>query len=66
MAEENVGAELFELVEADLGYAHISDGIDELPPEKVFNIARGSLKHLDIAAKKIRHFLKKHGQEDYK
>lgn len=61
--EKSVGHELFELVEEDLGYAHISDAIEELPPERVFDIARGSLRSCESAAKKIRRFLKKHGQE---
>lgn len=64
MAEkETLGGELFLLVESDIGHAHISDGIEHLPDDRIFNIARGSLKHLESAAKKIRKFLKKHGQE---
>jgi hypothetical protein len=62
-AEKTKGGELFRLVEADLGFAHISDAIDDLPDERVFDIARGSLKHLELAARKIRRFLKKYGED---
>jgi len=47
------------LVEQDQGWAFISDAIDDLPDEKVFDIARGALKHTEIVAAKIRRFLKK-------
>lgn len=57
------GEELVKLVESDIGYAHISDAIEELDDERVFSIARGSLKHLESAARKIRKFLKKYEQE---
>lgn len=60
--ERTKGGELFHLVEADIGHAHISDALDDLPDERVFNLARGSLKHLESAARKIRRFLKKYGQ----
>lgn len=64
MAEkETLGAELVKLVESDIGYAHISDAIEDLDDERVFSLARGSLMHLESAAKKIRGFLKKHGQQ---
>lgn len=56
------GEELVKLVESDIGYAHISDAIEDLPDEKVFSIARGSLAHLESAARKIRRFLKKYDQ----
>ena len=59
---KNLGAELFKLVEQDQGYAFVSDAIDELPDERVFDIARGALKHTEIVAAKIREFLKKHGE----
>lgn len=60
MANKDIGAELVKLVEADIGYAHISDGIEGLPKDRVLAIARGSLSRLESAAKKIRRFLKKH------
>lgn len=63
MSKKMVGQELVELVEADIGYAHVSDAIEDFPPEKVFDIARGSLKRLESAAAKIRKFLKKHGEQ---
>lgn len=61
--EQSLGTELFGLVERDQGYAFISDAIGELPPERVFDIARGALKHTEATAKKIRSFLKKHGEQ---
>ena len=53
--------ELFGLVEADFGHAHISDGIAATDPslERVLNIARGSLGHADNATRKLRRFIKK-------
>ena len=57
---KNLGAELFRLVEQDQGYAFISDAIDELLDGRVFDIARGALKHTEIVAAKIRKFLKKY------
>lgn len=62
--QKDLGAELVQLVESDIGYAHISDAIEGFKAERVFSIARGSLKHLESAARKIRRFLKKHGQEE--
>lgn len=56
------GQELWKIVEADIGHAHISDAIDDLPDDRVFNLARGSLKSLERAARKIRNFLKKYGE----
>lgn len=61
--ERNLGAELFDLVERDQGYAFISDAISGLPDEKVFDLARGALKHTEITARKIRQWLKKHGEQ---
>lgn len=61
--KKNLGSELFRLVEADQGFAFISDAVDELPDERVFDIARGALKHTEIVAAKIRRWLKKHGEE---
>lgn len=63
MTEKTKGGELFGLVEQDQGWAFVSDAIDDLPDEKVFDIARGALKHTEIVARKIRRFLKKYGQE---
>lgn len=58
--ERTIGGELFRLVESDLGHAHISDALDELPPERVLAIARGSLRHVESAAGKLRRFIAKH------
>lgn len=62
MANKDAGGELFMLVEQDLGFAHISDAIEGLPRERVLAIARGSLKHVEIAAVKLKRFIKKHEQ----
>lgn len=61
--ERNLGADLFALVELDQGYSFVSDTISGLPEEKVFDIARGALKHTEITARKIRQWLKKHNQQ---
>jgi len=58
--EKTPGGELFRLVEQDLGFAHISDALDDLPLERVLAIARGSLKHTESAAKKLRRFINKY------
>lgn len=63
MSERTKGGELFRLVEQDQGWAFVSDAIDELPDERVFDIARGALKHTEIVARKIRRFLKKYKQD---
>lgn len=62
-SEKTKGGELFQLVERDQGYAFISDAIDELPDERVFNIARGALAHTEAVARKLRAFLKKYKRE---
>lgn len=58
----DLGAELFDLVERDQGYAFVPIAISGLPDERVFDIARGALKHTEIVAQKIRQWLKKHNQ----
>ena len=61
--ERTPGGELFRLVEQDLGFAHISDALDDLPLERVLAIARGSLKHTESAARKLRRFIRKYERE---
>jgi hypothetical protein len=61
--ERTPGGELFRLVEQDLGFAHISDALDDLPLERVLAIARGSLKHTESASKKLRRFIRKYERE---
>ena len=51
--------ELFRLVERDQGAAFISDG---LLPERVFDVARISLHHSEAVARKLKRWLKKHGE----
>lgn len=58
-----LGAQLFELVERDQGYAFVSDAVDELPDDRVLAIARGALKHSEIVVMKLRKFLKQHEKE---
>lgn len=60
MSEQTPGGELFRLVEQDQGWAFISDAVDELPLERVLAIARGSLTHTEIVARKLRRFIKKY------
>lgn len=64
MKQKDIGKELVILVESDLGYAHISDGIEGLPRERVLAIARGSLKHVESAARKLRKFIQKHEERE--
>lgn len=65
MTKQDIGEELVRLVESDLGYAHISDGIEGLPREKVLAIARGSLKHVESAARKLRKFIQKYEEQSH-
>lgn len=60
MSKRNLGKELFRLVERDQGYAFISEAVDELPGERVLDIARGSLKHTEATAAKLRRFIAKY------
>ena len=59
---KSLGAELFDLVERDQGYAFVPVAISDLPSERVFDIARSALKHTETTARKIRQWLKKHNQ----
>lgn len=54
--------ELFNNIQANQGYAHISDGLDSQTHKQFFNIIRISYKHSKIALKKIEIFLKKYGE----
>lgn len=60
--KETKGGELFRRVEQEQGYAFISDGIDEISDERVFNIARAALKHTENTARIIRAFLRRYHQ----
>lgn len=64
--KKNVGAladEIFQIVEEDQGYAFISDGLNSIKSrKKLFATVRGALKHTEISARKIRKWLKKHGE----
>lgn len=64
---EALGAEIFGLVEADQGYAHISDALGTNNIEdadSVFNTVRRSLVVTERSAKKMRQFLRKYGQSE--
>ena len=53
--------ELWRSVEADQGFAFISDGINRLDtPEEVLALARGSLKHFRRVVRTLEKFLKKY------
>lgn len=64
--KKNVAAladEIFALVERDQGFGFICDGLGALKnKEKLFAVVRGALKHTELAAKKMRKWLKTHGQ----
>jgi hypothetical protein len=60
---KQLNLEVFNAVQTDQGYAHISDGLDACKTRKqFFNIIRISHKHSKIALRKIEIFLKKYNQ----
>lgn len=59
---EILGDELFLLIERDQGKAFISDGIGMLSEDQIFALARQSLAISENIAKKLRMWLKRHGQ----
>lgn len=59
--------EIFALIQEDQGFGFISDGLGGLKSEKeLFTVIRGALKHTELAAKKIRAWLKKYNQLEKK
>jgi len=58
--------ELFALVQADQGFAFISDDDAKIPDEEVLNRARGALYYTERVARKLRKFIKKHERPDVK
>lgn len=64
---QKLGAEIFGLVEADQGYAHISDALGTNNIEdadSVFNTVRRALSATESSARKMRRFLRKYGQSE--
>jgi len=50
---ESLGTRAFRLCERDLGYAHVSDALEDMPDEKVIGYLRGCLKHARLAVKSL-------------
>lgn len=62
---QKLGAEVFGLVEADQGYAHISDALGTIEDaDRVFNTVRRALISTEASAQKMRKFLRKYGQSE--
>lgn len=59
---EKLGDELFRLVERDQGFAFISDGIGLLSEDKIFELARETIKLNNRVNRKIKRWLKNHGK----
>lgn len=56
----DLAQKLFDLVERDQGYAHISDGLANTNPDptRVLDIARSSLHYTNSVARKLRKFIR--------
>jgi hypothetical protein len=50
---ENLGRKAFRLCEKDLGYAHVSDALEDMPDKKVIGYLRACLKHARLAVKSL-------------
>jgi len=50
--------DLFQLVEADQGFAFISDGLANLSREEILGVARASLVHTENVARKLKKWIK--------
>lgn len=60
---EDLGAELFDLVQNAQGRGFVSDGISYVDGRaQFFRIVRGHLQETERAARLIRKFLKKYGE----
>lgn len=59
-SSQELDDELFLLIEAEQGYAFISDGVHVLPPERIINVARASLTHHRKCVKLLSGFVKKY------
>lgn len=62
LRNEPLGVQLAALCETDQGKAYVSDGIEGLPDEQVFAIARRTLAFQSQLNVKIRKWLKQNGQ----
>lgn len=57
-----VGSALWKIAEGDQGYAFISDAVEVYDDQFVFEIARGSLYHSERYVRRLKAWLKRHGQ----
>lgn len=57
---ESLAESLFNTVEAEQGFAFISDGIDGFSDEDVIAIARGSLYHSRRVVRKLEQWIRDH------
>jgi hypothetical protein len=55
---ESLGEKAFRLCEKDLGYAHVSDALEDMPDEKVIGYLRGCLKHAKRAVKSLERIIR--------
>lgn len=57
MTGKKLAASLFAAVEAEQGFAFISDGMDDYPPARVIAVARGSLYHSRRVVRQLEQWL---------
>jgi hypothetical protein len=57
---ESLGAKAFRLCEKDLGYAHVSDALEDMPDEEVVGYLRGCLKYAKRAVKSLERIISDH------
>lgn len=63
LSVEDLADELFGAVEYDQGRGFVSDGMGALKSRpEFFEVARLHLRHTELAAKKLRAFLRKYGE----
>jgi hypothetical protein len=55
-------SEIFNAIQGDQGNFHISDGEDTTSRDALFQMLRWRLRHGKAAVRKLRAFLKKHGE----
>jgi len=58
--------DLFQLVEADQGFAFISDGLGNLSREEIVGVARASLMYTENVARKLRKWIKRNSSDSSK
>lgn len=57
-----MGSALWKIAEADQGFAYIADAVETYDEKLVFEIARGSLYHSERYVRRLKAWLKRHGQ----